>query len=98
MKALLLAGAFALLVTPAFAVPYCDVSPNMNDGASADYGFGPIGEEQSAELAEQQLRGDGIDAHQTRFWNGCIQTFVTVDGHDEMQFYDPNTLRRIPTN
>jgi hypothetical protein len=97
MKKLILAGAFALLVTPAFAVPYCDVSPTM-DGKDADFGFGPIGEEQSAQLAEQQLRGEGIAAHDTRFWNGCIQTFVDVGGKDEMQFYNPDTLARMPVD
>lgn len=97
MKTLLLAGAFALLVTPALAVPYCDVGPANGDG-NVDFGFGNIGEEQSAQVAEQMLRGEGIAAHQTRFWNGCIQTFVNVDGHEEMQFYDPGTLRRIPVN
>jgi hypothetical protein len=97
MNKLIIAGAFALLATPAFAVPYCDVGPN-SEGATADFGFGPIGEEESAKLAEQELHGEGIKAHDTRFWNGCIQTFVNVDGRDEMQFYDPNNLRRVPVN
>jgi hypothetical protein len=97
MKKLILAGAFALFVTPAFAVPMCDVGPKNADGM-VDYGFGNVTEDESAQLAEQELHAAGINAHQTRFWNGCIQTFVTVDGREEMQFYDTTTLRRIPVN
>ena len=46
--------------------------------------------------AERTLRAYGVKgAHQTRWWNGCIQTFVPVDGHDVMKFYDPNTYQEI---
>lgn len=96
MNKLALVGLFALLASPALAVPYCDVT--KLPGGNPDYGFGNVTEDEAAQRFEQELHGDGIDAHQTRFWNGCIQTFVTVDGKDVMKFYDPDTLRELPAN
>jgi hypothetical protein len=46
---------------------------------------------------ERQLISAGIAAHQTRFWNGCLQTFVRVDGKEVMKFYDPGTLKEVGT-
>ncbi len=97
MKAFILATALALLVTPALAVPYCDLGQSK-DG-KVDYGFGTtIGEQDSAARYEQMLNGEGIAAHDTRFWNGCIQTFVKVDGRDQMRFYNPDSLSEMPAN
>jgi hypothetical protein len=46
-----------------------------------------------------QLRQQGIDANMTRFWNGCIQTFVRdADGKERMRFFDPDSYREIPAN
>ena len=47
---------------------------------------------------EADLRAQGIKVHNSRLWNNCLQTFVTVNGHDVMKFYDPNTRREIPLN
>jgi len=93
IKALLLVSALALVATPALATPMCD-RPIGKDGM-VDYGFGPETEDQAAAQFEQALNADGIGAHQTRFWNGCIQTWVKVDGQDVMKFYDPDTLREV---
>ena len=55
-------------------------------------------EPEESAFAEQRLRSMGIDASSTRFWNGCIQTFVRENGHTVMRFYDPDTLREVPVN
>lgn len=96
MKSLFAAVALALSITPALSVPYCSVMPTKN--GLVDYGFGPMTENEAAQRFEYLLRGDGVDAHNTRFWNGCIQTFVKVDGRDEMRFYNPDNLAEIPVN
>jgi hypothetical protein len=99
MKKLLVLGALALFsmpVTAALAVPMCD-GPHFD---LRDSNGNPIySEEDLALQAEQRLKAHGIDAHQTRFWNGCIQTFVNDgSGHDQMKFYDYDSLREIPVN
>ncbi len=96
MKKLFVVGLFALLSSPALAVPYCDVVKLPHGGV--DYGFGNITEDESAQRFEQELHAAGVDAHQTRFWNGCIQTFVTIDGKDVMKFYNPENLQEMPAN
>ena len=57
-------------------------------------------EETMARDAETILRMRGVapGAHQTRWWNGCLQTFVSVDGHEVMKFYDPNTYKEVSLN
>ena len=97
MKKLLVLGALALLSTPvttALAVPMCD-GPRFDE---LDANGKPLYSEMDlAQLAEQRLKSHGVDAHQTRFWNGCIQTFVRdAAGHDQMKFYDYDSLREIP--
>jgi hypothetical protein len=95
MKKIILLGALALLASPtaAWAFPMCDGPPfdHMNADGTPQYD-----EMAMAQQAEQELRAQGIDANQTRFWNGCIQTFVDDGtGHQEMKFYDPDTLREV---
>ena len=95
MKKIILLSTLALLATPvtaAFAVPFCD-SPRFD--LKDSQGNNIWSEEELAAEAEQRLRSHGIDANQTRFWNGCIQTWVKVDGQDVMKFYDPDTLREV---
>jgi hypothetical protein len=95
MKKLILLGALALLASPtaAWAVPMCGGPPFDHFGADGKPQYDEIG---SAQEAEQELRAHGIDANQTRWWNGCIQTFVDDGtGHQEMKFYDPDTLREV---
>jgi hypothetical protein len=94
MKVFIFAGALALLASPALAVPYCD--PPMQEGnGMTDYGFGPESESDAAAQYEQMLHSEGVGAHQTRFWNGCIQTWVTVGGREEMRIYDRDSLRQL---
>jgi hypothetical protein len=89
----------ALSTVPAWAVPMCD-GPRFedNDGVHINLGFGLMTEEEAAQHAEMRLRMRGINANMTRFWNGCIQTFVREGGHDTMRFYDPDTLEEIPVD
>ena len=98
MKKLVLIGALALFnlpATAALAVPMCDGPDFGKLRADGTRLYDEAGEAAQAEL---QLRSHGINAHLTRFWNGCIQTFVTEGGHDTMRFYDPDTYREIPVN
>ena len=100
MKKILLLGAIALLTSPvtaALAVPMCDGDPRM--GFLDANGKPVYSEIELAQQAEMQLRQQGIDANMTRFWNGCIQTFVRdADGKERMRFFDPDSYREIPAN
>jgi hypothetical protein len=98
MKTILLLSALALFSIPttaAFAVPMCD-GPAF-DRLKAN-GTPRYSEEEMAMDAEMQLRSMGIDASDTRWWNGCLQTFVNENGHRVMKFYDPNSYREVPVN
>jgi len=96
MKKIILLSTLALLATPvtaAFAVPFCD-SPRFD--LKDSQGNNIWSEEELAAEAEQRMRSHGIDANQTRFWNGCIQTFVDDGtGHQIMKFYDYDTLAEV---
>lgn len=95
-KKLVLLSALALFASPApavLAVPMCDGPPFDHFNADGTPAYDEIG---AAENAERRLRARGIDANLTRFWNGCIQTFVDDgSGHQEMKFYDYDTLREV---
>jgi hypothetical protein len=95
MKTIILLGALILLASPsaAWAFPMCD-GPAF-DRVNAD-GTPRYDEMELAAEGERELRRMGIDANQTRFWNGCLQTFVDDGtGHQVMKFYDPNSLREV---
>ena len=99
MKKILVLGALALLATPvtaALAVPMCD-GPRFEERRSD--GTALYDEAELSTQAEMRLRQEGIDANMTRFWNGCIQTFVRDEtGHEQMRFFDPDTYAEIPVN
>jgi hypothetical protein len=98
MKKFLFLGAVALFAVPAtqaLAVPMCD-GPRFDELDS--HGHPVYSEEELARDAEMQLRAHGINASMTRFWNGCIQTFVRENGHTVMKFYDPDTYVEVPVN
>ncbi|HVY52874.1 MAG TPA: hypothetical protein VHA07_15095 [Devosia sp.] len=98
MNKLIPLGLAALLVLPAsaaFAVPMCD--PPIF-GIKDSKGRVIITENDVLASLEQRLRANGIDAHNTRLWNGCLQTFVNENGHEVMRFYDPDTLAEVPTD
>ena len=91
----LLALPVALLAAdPALAFPTC---PSPRPGLRIEFhvNFGRMTESERAAFFEQQLRARGIDAANTRFWENCIQTFVTEGGHVTMRFYDPDTLEEV---
>lgn len=98
MKTFVLLGAAALFTIPAgsaLAVPMCD-GPNFDEVDSR--GRPVYSEVDLAREAEMRLRSMGINASMTRFWNGCIQTFVRENGHSLMKFYDPDTFVEVPVN
>lgn len=96
MKALAPALFLAMLATPALAVPACYVPRGGEVIISIE--IGKMSETEKATFYEQQLRMRGIEASQTRFWNGCVQTFVTENGKFTMKFFDPWTLAEVPAN
>ena len=83
-------------VTTALAVPRCD-GPPFDE---LDRNGRPIFDEQTlAQEGEMRLRQMGIDANDTRFWNGCLQTFVRdANGHETIRYFDPDSYREIPVN
>jgi len=94
MRVLLLAALLAGIAMPALAVPFCP-GPR-GGGVVLGFEVGRMSETERAQFYEQRLRARGIDASDTRMWGGCIQTFVTENGHFTMRFYDPWTLEEIP--
>ncbi|MBL8596388.1 MAG: hypothetical protein JNL14_01480 [Devosia sp.] len=97
MKRLALAALLALTATPSFAVPMC-YAPRGGNVVIFEFEIGKMGETERAAFYEKKLRMRGIDARQTTFWNGCIQTNVRENGRISMRFYDPWSLEEIPVN
>jgi hypothetical protein len=93
-----LALALVLLATPALAERIVPMCPQYEPGLHFEFGFS-IGEKMTeterAAFYEQRLRARGINASQTVFWNGCLQAIVRENGHNTMQYFDPDTLERI---
>ena len=74
------------------AAPYCD-TPIHEKGDKL------FNEADLARTAEHELHRLGIDASNTRFWNGCLQTFVKDEnGKNVMKFYNPDTFAEITAN
>jgi len=97
MKRFVLAAAFvAIGVAPAFAAPACYFAKGGALNLQLGIEIGEFTQRDRAEIYEQRLRQRGINAMQTRFWNGCIQTFVVENGKRSMRFYDPWSLEEIP--
>ena len=97
MKRLAAAALFALIATPTLAVPMC-YAPKGGNVVIFEFQLGKMGEEERAAFYERQLQMRGIDARQTTFWNGCIQTNVRENGRISMRFYDPWSLEEIPVD
>jgi len=93
MKTLILFGVTALLSTPiltAAAAPYCD-TPIYEKGERM------FSDAELAQQAERELHRRGIDATNTRFWNGCLQTFVKDEnGKSVIKFYNPDSYAELP--
>ena len=97
MKRLALAALLALTATPTLAVPMC-YAPRGGNVVIFEFQIGKMGESERAAFYEKQLQMRGIDAMQTTFWNGCIQTNVRENGRISMRFFDPWSLEEIPVN
>ena len=97
MKRLALAAIIALIATPTLAVPMC-YAPKGGNVVIFEWEIGRMGESERAAFYEKQLQMRGIDAMQTTFWNGCIQTNVRENGRISMRFFDPWSLEEIPVN
>lgn len=88
---LLLAG-----TAPVWAAPFCtDDRGGISIRFGNNIGTGMSESElNAADLTELQRRG--INATRVERWNDCIRAFVRQPGgNEEMQFFDPNTMRRI---
>ncbi|GHA26404.1 hypothetical protein GCM10007989_22740 [Devosia pacifica] len=89
-------GLVLLLATPAMAIPYCN---DTNPGFTLKFGlrFGePRSEMERNEDDLRALRRRGVDATRVERWNGCLRAYVRQPGGGEtMQFYSPNTYRRV---
>jgi hypothetical protein len=97
VKTLALAALLALVATPTLAVPMC-YAPKGGNVIVFEFEIGKFSETERAQFYEQRLRMMGIDARQTTFWNGCVQTDVRENGKLTMRFYDPWTLEEIPVD
>ena len=97
MKSIALAVLLALIATPGLAVPMC-YAPKDGNIVVFEFQIGKFSETERAQFYEQRLRMMGIDARQTTFWNGCVQTDVRENGKLTMRFYDPWTLEEIPVD
>lgn len=97
MTRLVLAALIALGATPGLATPHCDI-PSSGNIVVSGFETRHMGEGERAAFYEQLLRMRGIDARQTTFWGGCIQTTVHENGGFTMRFYDPWTLEEIPVD
>lgn len=84
-------------VAPAAAVPVC--SGVNSEGIHLSFGFsvgGPFSEAEINEFDKQTLNGKGIRATRVERWSGCIRAWVLQpDGREVMEFYDPETFRRV---
>ena len=97
MKSFVLAALLALVATPTLAVPMC-YAPKGGNVIVFEFEIGKFSETERAQFYEQRLRMMGLDARQTTFWNGCVQTDVRENGKLTMRFYDPWTLEEIPVD
>jgi hypothetical protein len=98
MKGKLLAAVLAASlvgVLPAHALMCDDTDTGFSLGY--EFRFGPdFSEQDRNELDRLRLRREGVDATRVERWAGCLRAFVrTPDGGQEMQFFDPRSLRRL---
>lgn len=76
-------------IAPANAVPVCSSGDLRLD---RDY----YTEDQITDYYEDQLRSRGVQVISTEMWSNCVRAYVrTADGGQEMQFFDPGSLRRL---
>lgn len=81
-------AAILFTAAPALAVPACSGSFALN--------LERFGETRVNAYNLDLLRSIGVDATRAEIWGGCIRAWVRgADGREEMQFYEPLTLRRV---
>lgn len=88
----------ALSALPALAGPLC---LGRGAGVHISGGFsigGEFSETKRNDFVLMELRRRGVDATDVRTWGECLQVFVRKPGGgEEMHYYDPTTLERVPT-
>lgn len=92
----LTALAFALAAGPALAGPMCnDATPGIQLSFGVSVGE-KFSESDRNEFDLQRLRAKGVDATSVERWGSCIRAYVRKpEGGIEMQFFDPNSYRRV---
>ena len=98
MKRLAIATLLAALLggtAPAFAFMCMESSGHSE--YSFDYGFRDRYSEQDRNSLDlMRLRQEGVDATSVERWSGCIRAYVRrPGGGQEMQFFEPRSLRRV---
>ena len=84
--------ALALLASVAMAVPAMAAACSGSFALDEDW----YTEAEINDYNETLLRGIGVDVTRAEIWGGCIRAFVRLpDGTEEMQFFEPNGLRRV---
>lgn len=92
----LIALSFALAAGPALAGPMCnDATPGVQ--LSFEFSMGEkMSESDRNEFDLRRLRSQGVDATSVERWGSCIRAYVRKpEGGIEMQFFDPNSYRRV---
>lgn len=98
MMRLMMSLVLAMTALPALAAPMCYAPRGGGPTIQFSIEIGKLSETDRAAFYQQLLRARGVEASDTRFWQGCIQTFVTENGHFTMRFFDPYTLEEIPVD
>lgn len=100
MKPILLVAATLFLAT-ATAPAYALMCNGLEEpGLSIEFGVRigePYTEAEQSTFDVMRLRQAGVDATGwSERWNGCIKAFVRKPGGgEEMQFFEPGSLRRV---
>lgn len=92
--------ATALLLASATSPAHALMCYGQSDGDGVVINFGlRVGEDftesERNDFALMQLRQAGVDATRVERWNGCLRAYVRTPGGEEMQFFEPGTLRRV---
>lgn len=96
MRTLIIALGLSLAASMPAAAAMCqDGRPGMVVTFGIHVGE-PFTESEKANFDLMRLRQAGVDATSVEYWSGCIRAYVRKPGGgEEMQFFDPVTLRRV---
>lgn len=90
------AAAVALLSIAATALPASAAVVACDSGRVLDDNGRQISRVQAnARQIAQELRRRGVNTDRVEDWNGCIRAYVTEGGHTSMQYFEPDTFRRL---